>query len=137
MAGTHCNSTFDNRFLLNLDYLSGRFEINSSEIGIAFMVPPFYDGYGRLTIGLIASNNTDVYTFDGSSTDIYIVVGTSARSWNLQMADTLDELDGTEVAVTDRLGNVYATYPKDYMEQRCPDSGSWKHFDAAKVTYLG
>ena len=52
------------------------------------------------------------------------------------MADNLDELDGTEVAVTGCLGNVYATYPKDYMymEQHCLDPGSWKHFDAAKVT---
>ena len=101
------------------------------------MLPPFYDAFGVLTINFIVQYSSNLVKHGTSSSDLYVVVSVIASTFHKQVSVLWDnhQTPVTEFAVTDRLGNVYLTYPTDYLQQTCAGvgNGSWSTYDPSRV----
>ena len=92
-----------------------RLDEESSLNGV--MLPPYYDAYGVQTIGVLMQNSTSHPTY--KEPQLSIMVGASASAWHQQMRRVGIGWQHTQLAVLDRLGNVFVTHPSNYLQERC------------------
>lgn len=99
--------------------------------GMGFLSTPYYNAFGVLTIAVITSNRSIIsFSAEAQTNDMYFWVETKASSWT-EMYMTLGPFEDTEVAITDRNGCVYSTFPVNYLVDACVPG--WSSFNLTRM----